>query len=212
MERRVFFIILALLGIVGIAVLALQFRNTGRPLPTWSGQSEEMAALAERYRQLDARLARLEEILLGMTRAPTASLGSAKPATTDLGVVSEEKLQQQRVQLQARLQSLFEHEPRAADGAKWEAFIASAVADPNVAAAKQPMSRAIQCRANQCRITATFPPGSDANDWSSRMSMALAEGFTNSRVFVETLPSGETGLTIHAFKKGRDQALLEQGL
>lgn len=211
MERRVLFII-ALLGIVGIAVLALQFRTNPAATKVVSAESGEIAALAERYGQLDARLARLEQILLGMTPAPAASLGNGAKPATEATVVSEETLQQQRVQLQARLQSLFEREPRTADVAKWEAFVASAIADPNVAAANQPISRAIQCRANQCRITATFPPGADAHDWSSLMSMALAEGFTNSRVFVETLPSGETGLTIHAFKKGRDQALLEQGM
>ncbi|HVR81335.1 MAG TPA: hypothetical protein VHF02_04525 [Luteimonas sp.] len=204
---------LVLLGIATVAVWTLQNRTSRHTVANAAAQgssAREATALANQYRQLDARLARLE-LLLGADQRPQ-QLGTMAAPPADPAALAAQQ-QAQTTQLQARFHGLFESEPRANDARKWEAVIARAFSDPNVtSAAEQPSTRAAQCRTRQCQITATFPPDADGNEWATRISMALAEGFSSSRLVWATLPSGESALTIYAFKKGRDKVLVEQGI
>lgn len=215
-KRRGLLLLLFMVGLVVVAATWMRGRtprdNGAADAARGGPSASELPALAEQYRQLDARLARLE-MQIGATQSPgqpntiQAPLPSADPAAE----LAQE--QAQAAQRRARYQHLFESDARAADASKWEAVIARAFSDPNVVDAPgQPSTRSAQCRARLCLIAAKFPPGTDGSDWATRISMALVEGFTNSRVVLATLPSGETSLTIYAFKKGGDKALLDQGL
>lgn len=206
-----------LLCLVGLALLTVILILHGRDLRTGPEKAvsldsgaREFPALSEQYRQLDARLSRLE-MLLGAGQHPLTDTAQATLPVDP--ALEREKQQADSAEWQARYQQLFASDARAADSRKWEASIALAFSDPNVAdLPEQPTTRSSQCRTRLCLITATFPPDTDGSDWATGMAMALADGFTNSRTASVTLPSGETSLSIYAFKKGSDEGLLEQGL
>ncbi|MFS8063793.1 MAG: hypothetical protein ACMG5Z_04310 [Luteimonas sp.] len=197
---------------MALVVWAVFIRGDAERGSTSPGKSTgETSAVAEQIQELDARLARIEG-LLGTTR-DAAPAGTRGPSSSGpVHIPTEEEVKQQDARLQARLDALFAADARANDSAKWEARINQAFSDPNVAEAAQPSIRAAHCRVRVCRITAQFPPGADGSDWATRVSMALADGFSSSRLAWGDLPTGESGLTMYTFKKGTESVLAEHGL
>jgi hypothetical protein len=169
-------------------------------------ESEAMLALQRQVKDLSAKVESLER-LIGSTAPGVPVAPTHGPAPLPLPETPADLAKQE-----ARYQHLFESDPRAPDALKWEQVIARSLSTPEVASgSEQPTSRSIQCRARLCLVAATFAPGADASEWTTRVAMAMSDSFSNSRVASRTLPSGEVALNLYAYRKGPDQALLRQG-
>ena len=197
---------LLLVGLPLAAALGWWVRPANEPTAAGDG---EVAALQEqlaRQRQeSDARLARIERLLADRADGAVAAIPPPTPAEI---AKNEALLRQRALDNHVRLERAFTGPAAGTTDAKGEARIRSAIASSTVRELiDQPLSTEVRCRTHICAIRVLFPPGTDAESWTTGLSQALAPDFTNGRIAVTQSPAGDTEATLYTVRPGREALL-----
>jgi hypothetical protein len=175
--------------------------------PIADGDAAEVASLqqqlARQRQETDARLARIERLLAD--RAGDAAPAPDAPADI---AAREVQVRQRTIANSERLAQAFSGGaagPRAADAEK---RVQAAIASPLLRElTDQPLSTEVQCRARMCAIRVVFPAGTDAEAWTTQLSMALAPHYGRGRVAVMQTAHGDVEATLYTVPPGNESLL-----
>lgn len=163
------------------------------------------AELRRQQQDNDRRLARIEQLLLGGRDGPARPADAVQPLNREkMNAEAEQSIKRDH----ATYERMYSGDAIGADSRQWESRIQRAMASAPVKEARhQPATAAVACKARICVIRASFERGQDASEWNTRLLMAMADGFTNSRTISYPNATGGSDQMIYAFRSGAEGML-----
>jgi hypothetical protein len=191
---RSFGTLLAIILMLSVVGLAIGWNMAERRL---EAQKAFDATLLDRVEQLENRATRPTAIgRASPSMSPGASLQNpAQPASPMAGLSG---VQQERDRQWQAAASTFAHE---SSNPRWggpvESSLLNASRDPMMAAVDPPQQMDVACRSTQCRVRASFPSRSTAEDWAQIFIVGAGRSLPHTMMQVVPQTDGTTEVVIY---------------